>query len=245
MTLPQESECTIQIKHLTGKCFQTFVEFDGFRFWVGADYYPVSDGYRVSYKAGFVKSWFAVTFDYGPPVKHDEIIQCSEQDIDSIVKEKIEKEKFEAAERCLEAAYSLKFYFETWMKNGNEAYAKAFKEALAYQPHDGVCDSILVSITFRALDLSLYCHVDVYGKNIQVLGTTGGRAFVKAIDIPIPDQYEGDYTDLISGYIQSSDDLTKISNIVMHFSLPLDCMARGDKQYYHTFGGTNFQLWPE
>lgn len=241
----ESSTSLMEVKHLTGKCYQTFVEYEGFQFWVGADYYHVPEGYRVGYKVGFTKSWFAVTFDYGPPVKHDEIIQCSEKDIESVVRGKIEKEKFEAAKRCLEAAYSLKFYFDAWMKNGNEAYVEKFKKALAYRPHEGICDSILFSLKFRVLDLRLYCHVDQCGKNIQVLGTDGGRTFIKAMNIPIPDQYEGDYIDLIRDHFQSSDDLIGTSNVIRHYSVPINNMEKGDRQYYYDLEEVDFKLWPE
>ena len=96
--------------HLDGFVYQTLFDYDGKQYWIGADYYPVSEGFLVSYKAGLAESWFASSFEYGTSFD-DLIVKCAEEDIEQLVIEQIEANKERAAKRVLYTAYNVEHCF--------------------------------------------------------------------------------------------------------------------------------------
>ena len=185
--------------HLDGHIYQTLFDHEGEQYWIGADYYPISEGFLVCYKAGLAKSWFACSFEYGTSFP-DLIIHCAQEDIEQIISEHIEENKKCAAERVLHMAYNVEDDFHAWCHNGNRDFYERFRAFPRYIPHAGKGKSILLRSSYKAANYYYYCHIDEDNKNIQVLGTDSDESFSKICDIRIPDQHHGNYVELIENY---------------------------------------------
>ena len=232
--------------HLDGSVYQTLFEYDGKQYWVGADYYPVSEGFLVSYKAGLAESWFASSFEYGTSFD-DLIVQCAEEDIEQIVIEQIEANKERAAKRVLYTAYHVEHYFKAWSHNENKNFYEGFRAFPQYVPHAGKGKSILFRSSYMAVNFYFYCHINEDEKTIQVLGTSTDSSFPKVCSITIPAQYHGTYAELISEYYMSNR--ASLDNLVMTGTLPtIITEPSADVSFseiYQPHFGNKLILWPD
>lgn len=212
----------LKITYLDGYIYQTLFEYKGKQYWIGADYYPISEGFLVSYKAGLVESWFSCSLEYGSFFP-DLIIQCTKEDIEQVILEQVTKTKSQrdAARRVLHMAYNVEGHLHAWSHNGNEDFYEGFRAFPQYTPHSGRNKSILLRSSQYSSSFYFYCHIDEENKNIQVFGTESDSSFSKVCDIAIPDQYQGSYAELIKSYYtvnrKSLEDLVQTGKLPTAF----------------------------
>lgn len=238
---------TNEVSHLEGHVYQTLFDYKGEQYWLGADYYPVPEGYLVSYKAGLVKSWFASNFEYGDRFE-DVIVNCAEDEIMQVILEHIENNKELAAERVLQTAYSVEDYFRMWIDSGNKAYYEKFKAFPQYTPHIGTGKSILIQSRFRASHFYLYCHINEEERNIQVFGTISDSGFSKVCDIALSPDFDGNYARLLKKYCADNRQLIDKLLMTSHWQISIarpTFTSENLRKMCQPHVGDELILWPD
>lgn len=178
-----------------GKSLQVSFTWKGCDLWMGADYYPEEPGhYLVSFKTGFKNGWFALSLDYG--VSLDLVhISCNEDEIEAALLRQMEEKKAVAGDRCIMAAYNIRFYKDQWMQNGNAASSKILDSFTPYSFREGTNNSILIDGSKAEKQVYpnyyigisyFFCRLDHEKALVDVLATTTNRGFTHICTIPLP-----------------------------------------------------------
>lgn len=178
-----------------GKSLQVPFTWKGCDLWMGADYYLEEPGnYLVSFKTGFQNGWFALSMDYG--ISLDLVrISCSEDEIEAALLRQMEEKQAVAGERCIMAAYNVRFYKDKWMQNGNASSGETLDSFTPYPFREGIYDSILIDGSKAAKQVYpnyyigisyFYCRLDREENYIDVLATTTNSGFTHICTIPLP-----------------------------------------------------------
>lgn len=236
--------------YLDGYIYQTLFKYKGEQYWIGADYYPISGGFLVSYKAGLVSSWFSCSLEYGSFFP-DLIIQCAKEDIEQVIFEQVTKTKSQrdAARRVLHMAYNVEDDLHAWSHNGNEDFYERFRAFPQYTPHPGKNESILLRSSQYATNFYFYCHIDKENNNIQVLGTESDSSFSKVCDIAIPNQHQGNYAELVESYYtanrESLEDLVRTGKVPTAFLTKPLADPADMRKMFPPHRGKKLLLWPD
>lgn len=242
----------LQMPTLFGNVLEIQFEYEGHRFWIGADYYLESEGtYLVSYKVGMTGSWFATACEYGTFFE-DIHIECAKEEIVDILRKNLEEKKIHAAKRYLESVYQLMLRYNHPAYHRSQALlAHAFASITSLSTTDGVYipfDGIRKSVLVRTRgNLCYYGHFSEDGSNLQLFGTETDAAYIKTGDIAVPDQEEDAVEKLLYDYAETYKILVhpSIQTTQMAIVAAEETLDPNWEQAIAPYRKKEIQLWPE